>query len=230
MIALPEFYASGDAGRLYLERADRAIAAGRELAKRGMPPADSDRFRVCAFGIDVQVGFCLPGASLFVPGAVEDTTRALGFLYENLKRITSLVLSQDTHTLRQIFFADYWIDENGEHPAAFTVIRAKDVRAGRLRSRFDPEASLEYLEKLELASRTPLTIWPYHTLRGGTSHALVPALMEAALFSERRGTPCRALSKRAQRRARKTTLCSRRKYFSWLAVRWAASTKVCSRP
>src|SRR5262249_10549070 len=27
-----------------------------------------------------------------------------------------------------------------------------------------------------------LTIWPYHTLLGGLSHALVPALMEAAIF------------------------------------------------
>jgi nicotinamidase-related amidase len=27
-----------------------------------------------------------------------------------------------------------------------------------------------------------LTIWPYHTLLGGVTHALVPALMEAAIF------------------------------------------------
>ena len=27
-----------------------------------------------------------------------------------------------------------------------------------------------------------LTIWPYHTLLGGLSHALVPAMMEAAIF------------------------------------------------
>ena len=27
-----------------------------------------------------------------------------------------------------------------------------------------------------------LTIWPYHTLLGGVSHALVPALIEAAIF------------------------------------------------
>jgi len=33
--------------------------------------------RIAAFGIDAQIGFCIPGASLFVPGAVEDTQRTV---------------------------------------------------------------------------------------------------------------------------------------------------------
>ena len=38
------------------------------------------------------------------------------------------------------------------------------------------------MKKLEAAGKYVLTIWPYHTLLGGVSHALVPALMEAAMF------------------------------------------------
>jgi nicotinamidase-related amidase len=41
---------------------------------------------------------------------------------------------------------------------------------------------LEYCEQLEKSGRYVLTIWPYHALLGGASHALVPSLMEAALF------------------------------------------------
>jgi nicotinamidase-related amidase len=35
---------------------------------------------------------------------------------------------------------------------------------------------------LEQRGKYVLTIWPFHTLLGGVSHALVPALMEAAIF------------------------------------------------
>jgi nicotinamidase-related amidase len=43
-------------------------------------------------------------------------------------------------------------------------------------------ASVDYTEQLEKSGRYVLTIWPYHALLGGASHALVPALMEAALY------------------------------------------------
>ena len=40
-----------------------------EAEAAGMTPASQDKTRIAAFGIDCQVGFCTPGASLFVPGA-----------------------------------------------------------------------------------------------------------------------------------------------------------------
>ncbi|HMR07427.1 MAG TPA: alcohol dehydrogenase catalytic domain-containing protein [Polyangiaceae bacterium] len=182
MNAQPEYFRPEDAGALYVERADRVIAAGRARAGQGMPPASQDTRRVCVFGIDMQVGFCLPQGSLFVPGAVADTERALGFVYGNLSQITSVVLSQDTHSLGQIFFADFWLDDSGAHPAPFTVISHSDVASGRFRPRFFQEEALEYLDRLQRSGRYQLTIWPYHTLRGGLSQAIVPALLEAALY------------------------------------------------
>src|SRR5438477_452293 len=44
------------------------------------------------------------------------------------------------------------------------------------------DAAEAYVKKLEASGKYVLTIWPYHTLLGGLSHALVPAVMEAALF------------------------------------------------
>jgi nicotinamidase-related amidase len=135
------------------------------------------------------VAFCTPGASLFVPGAVEDTVRTVEWLYRNLARITTLVLSLDTHSVHQIFHPAAWVDAEGRHPPPFTVISADEVRKGRWRPVLRPEgfadfvsACVEYCEQLEKSGRHVLTIWPYHALLGGTSHALVPALMEAALF------------------------------------------------
>ncbi|HUG54471.1 MAG TPA: nicotinamidase [Vicinamibacteria bacterium] len=190
MTSPPPFYDRAAVGTLYLERA--ALVAGEATAFRKasrIPEAREDVERIAAFGIDAQVAFCIPGASLFVPGAVEDTARAVEWLYRHLDRLTTLVLSLDTHTVHQVFHPASWVDAEGRHPPPFTVIGTDDVRRGRWRPVLQAEgfpdvrsACLEYCEQLERSGRYVLTIWPYHALLGGASHALVPALMEAALF------------------------------------------------
>src|SRR5216110_1696663 len=179
----PRFYDRASVGKLYLERAaEVADAAHRARATLGLGDARRDGERIAAFGIDCQVAFCLPGASLFVPGAVEDTTRTVEWLYRNLARITTLVLSLDTHSVHQIFHPAAWVDAEGRHPEPFTVISTDDVRRGRWIPALRPEGfadvralCLEYCEQLERSGRYVLTIWPYHALLGGTSHALVPS-------------------------------------------------------
>jgi nicotinamidase-related amidase len=179
----PEFYDPEQIPRVFVERvADITREAQGFAAKNPVKSAASDDFRVCAFGIDAQIGFCTPGASLFVPGAVEDTQRTIEWLYRNLEQLTELTFSLDTHSTRQIFHPAWWVDENGNQPPPFTPIFANDVASGRYRALYEPEQSYEYVQRLETSGKYVLTIWPYHTLLGGVSHALVPALMEAALF------------------------------------------------
>ncbi len=182
-LPMPRFHQDAHAGQLYLERgAQVAEEARRYAAEHRIRPAREDRVRIAAFGIDVQVAFCAPDASLFVPGAVEDTQRALRWLYSHLDRLTELVFSLDTHRAFQIFHPAWWQDAEGRPPAPLTVIGAADVRAGRWRATRFPEESLAYCERLEASGRYVLTIWPYHALLGGLSHALMPAVYEASLF------------------------------------------------
>ena len=189
-MSVPSFYDPAAVGTLFLERAARVAQEAEAFrTAQGVTDAREDRERIAAFGIDCQVAFCLPGASLFVPGAVEDSVRTVEWIYRHLGRITTLVLSLDTHGVHQIFHPAAWVDEKGAHPAPFTVITTDDVRQGRWRPALRPEgfpdfasASLEYTEQLERSGRYVLTIWPYHALLGGASHALVPAIMEASLF------------------------------------------------
>jgi nicotinamidase-related amidase len=182
MLPLPSFYEPHRVGELYLERA-ALIAAGADAyaSQHRIAAASKDAPRIAALGIDVQVAFCTPGASLFVPGAVEDTQRTLAWLYGNLGRLTELVFSLDTHRALQIFHPAWWRDAEGRHPAPFSSLSRADVESGRWVGR-EPEASIEYVRRLEEGGKYVLTIWPYHALLGGLSHALVPAMAEAALF------------------------------------------------
>mgnify|MGYP002632407294 CR=1 FL=1 len=182
-LPLPSFYEPSAVGTLFIERG--AVVAAEATSYRdkwGIAPAAEDTLRIAAFGIDCQVGFCHPQASLFVPGAVEDMRRAVEWLYTNLRHLTTLYFSLDTHGVYQIFHPAWWADADGVHPPPFTPISVADVRSGRWRAVHHQAEALEYCEKLEESGKYVLTVWPYHTLLGGTSHALMPAVMEAALF------------------------------------------------
>ena len=182
-LPLPSYYDSARVGELYMERAaEVSDVAERYQKDHRIDPAARDKFRIAAFGIDAQIGFCSPGASLFVPGAVEDTQRAVEWIYRNVDRITGLHFSMDTHRIYQIFHPAWWTDANGNHPAPLTPITYDEVKKGKWVPQAHPRECLEYVEKLEATGKYVLTIWPYHTLLGGLSHALVPALMEAAVF------------------------------------------------
>jgi nicotinamidase-related amidase len=183
MLPAPTFYEASKVSAVYVERAALVAEIADEYRKKHkVAPSAQDKVRIAAFGIDAQIGFCSPGASLFVPGAVEDAQRTIEWLYRNLDRITQLQFSLDTHRVFQIFHPAWWVDDDGKPPAPFTPITAKDVRDGKYKPVMHPAECLEYVERLEANGKYVLTIWPYHTLLGGVSHALVPALMEAVMF------------------------------------------------
>ena len=179
----PAFYEPANVKDIYVERVALVSDAAEAFKKTSkITPSSQDKLRIAAFGIDCQVGFATPGASLFVPGAVEDTQRTIAWLYRNLGSITQLAFSLDTHRVFQIFHPAWWIDEKGNHPTPFTNIALSDVRDGKWKPVAHPAEALEYVKRLETSGKYTLTIWPYHALLGGVSHALVPALMEAAMF------------------------------------------------
>ncbi len=179
----PDYFDPAQTGQLWIERGAEvaaAVAARQRLAP--VAAAACDTRRIAVVGIDCQVGFVTPGASLQVPGAVADMNRAIHFIYTHAAQITRLYFSLDTHYAYQIFHPAFWQDAQGQAPAPFSIITAADVRAGRWRAHTQPEQALAYCEALERDGRKQLIIWPYHTLLGGLSHALVPALQEAAMY------------------------------------------------
>jgi nicotinamidase-related amidase len=178
---------------------ERAAEARIWAETHRLQPAAQDRFRIVLLLVDVQITFCIPGFELYVggrtgTGAVDDNRRLVEFIYRNLGSITQISATFDTHQAAQIFHALFLVNEQGEHPAPYTLVSAEDVRQGRWQFNadlagslgIDPEYGLRHLEHYtaELATRKKydLTIWPYHAMLGGIGHALVPAVEEAIFF------------------------------------------------
>ncbi len=200
MLPVPEHFRPekvGDVWKVDYEARSREARAWAERFQ--IPPAAQDRFRIALVLIDVQNTFCLPGFELFVAGrsgrgAVEDNVRLCRFIYQNLHRITKIFATLDTHYPLQIFHAPFLVDEQGNHPPAFTMVAPEDVEAGRWQvnpavaqalglSPEDAQAYLRhYVQTLAEKGKYQLTIWPFHAMLGGIGHALVPAVEEAIFF------------------------------------------------
>jgi len=178
---------------------ERAADAERWVAEHDLRPAREDAVSVCLVCVDVQNTFCLPEFELYVrgrsgTGAVDDNRRLCEFVYRNLDVITQIVPTLDTHMAMQIFHSIWLVDEDGNHPAPYTIVTVQDVFDGRWRP--NPEVVralgldeeyvrrylIHYVQRLARGGKYALTIWPYHAMLGGIGHALVPAVEEAIFF------------------------------------------------
>jgi nicotinamidase-related amidase len=200
-VPLPPFFEASAASRHYrVPYAERAAQARQWAAAHRIPPAAEDDVRVALLLVDVQNTFCLPDFELFVGGrsgraAVDDSARIGTFLYENIGRISQVVVTLDTHTAVQIFHPVFWVDEAGEHPPPHTVLTLEEIESGRWRVNprivaavaprpgFDVGAwARHYARQLHEGGKYPLVIWPYHSMVGGLGHALVSVVEEAVFF------------------------------------------------
>mmetsp|Transcript_11391 Transcript_11391/g.34373 ORF Transcript_11391/g.34373 Transcript_11391/m.34373 type:complete len:282 (-) Transcript_11391:38-883(-) len=144
---------------------------------------------LCLLVIDPQNDFHA-GGSLAVPGAEEDCARTAAFLRKNGDKISSVVITLDTHHTAHVAHPAFWerATDASARPDPFTVITSKDIEAGTWRAR-DPALrawALEYARKLEAGGRFALCVWPEHCLLGTEGHAVSAPLKEAALDWARR--------------------------------------------
>jgi nicotinamidase-related amidase len=180
----------------YEERARDAHVWARE---HRLTKATQDTVRLCLLVVDLQNTFCIPDFELFVRGrsgrgAVDDCRRLVEFLYRNLGVISQISPSLDTHHAMQVFHAIWLVDEQGNHPAPYTLVSAEDVQRGRFRMNRSVAGALgldvDYLERhlthytrqLAQGDKYDLTVWPYHAMLGGIGHALVSSVEEAVFF------------------------------------------------
>jgi nicotinamidase-related amidase len=199
-LPLPAHYDPQKVGQVWRVPYEERASAAREWAKiHDLRPVAEDNFKIALVLVDVQNTFCIPEYELFVggrsgTGAVDDNIRLVEFIYRNLGAISHVSLTLDTHQATQIFHPLYLVDDQGQHPAPYTLVTAEDIQAGRWKFNkklaenlsVDPQYGQSelayYTDQLARKDKFDLTIWPYHAMLGGIGHALVPAVEEADFF------------------------------------------------
>ena len=137
--------------------------------------------------IDPQNDFCLPNGALSVPGADKDMERLAEMIKNNVEAIDSISVTLDSHHPVHIAHPIWWVDQNGNHPAPFTLINVDDVKNGTWRA-LNPgfqKRSEAYVKALADGGRYVLCIWPEHCLIGTPGAAVVDSLNEALRLWEK---------------------------------------------
>ena len=154
MTTFPSFYNPTRIGTLYHPNVAHIAA---EATAANLRPAAEDKENLHLVIIDMQVDFCHPDGTLFVPGSVGDIQRTIEFIYNNAERITNITCSLDSHLPHQIFSPGWWVDGAGNHPAPFTLISYEDIKQGKWKPVVAPKQSTDYVKKLEeQAKKYPL--------------------------------------------------------------------------
>jgi nicotinamidase-related amidase len=199
-LPLPQHYNPDRLGEVWkVDYQELARLASEWSSKHGITPASEDRHKVCLIAVDVQNTFCIPNFELYVggrsgTGAVDDCRRLCEFIYRNLHRVTQIVPTMDTHQAMQIFHGIFLVNEKGEHPSPYTLVKEEDLLNGvwkfnpavaeslQITPEYGQEHLLHYARRLKESGKYELTIWPYHAMLGGVGHALVSAVEEAIFF------------------------------------------------
>jgi nicotinamidase-related amidase len=149
--------------------------------------------------VDVQNTFCIPGFELYVGGhsgtaAVADNRRLCEFIYHNMKMVTDICPTMDTHHAMQNFHSIFLVNEKGGHPEPFALISEQDIEQGlwKFNAKLAPRLGVteaygqkylrHYTRRLREGEKYSYTVWPYHAMLGGIGHALVSSVEEAVFF------------------------------------------------
>lgn len=200
-LPVPPFFRAADVKKVRRVEYQRLVGDARDWRnKHRIPSASSDKKKLGLLIVDAQNTFCLPDFELFVggrsgAGAIDDNVRLCEFIYRNLGVITQIAPTMDTHTATQIFHEQFFVNDEGKHPAPMTMISTKDILGGIWK--VNPAIAhsiaagnynglqqhvIHYVRELEKSGRYQLTIWPYHAMLGGIGHCLVASVEEALFF------------------------------------------------
>jgi nicotinamidase-related amidase len=131
--------------------------------------------------IDPQLDFCDPTGSLFVPGAKEDMERVGAMIKRAGGKLADIHVTLDQHHRLDVAHPLMWRDKDGNPPAPFTIITAKEIEEGvwtPVRPSFTRKM-IEYAKGLEFGNRYPLCVWPPHCLIGTPGACIVEPIREA---------------------------------------------------
>lgn len=143
----------------------------KSASKQDIKFSKDDSEKVLLLVIDLQNDF-LENGSLAVPNSHKDVKNLLTWSFNNLEKITDIMVSLDTHHTLQIFHPAWWVDPNDNHPDPFTVITQEDLNNKKWSAVYHPKESYDYVTGLEKAGKKNLVIWPYHVLEGSFGQGL----------------------------------------------------------
>lgn len=131
--------------------------------------------------IDAQNDFCDKSGALYVNGADDDMKRLASFINKYSSKIDGITITFDIHKSFHIASPVFWVDENNNNPAPFTIIKKDDVLNGKYKASVKEYQAVaeDYVTNLEKNGRYELCIWPPHCIAGSFGADIYKPLYDA---------------------------------------------------
>ncbi|MBW0454069.1 MAG: nicotinamidase [Candidatus Kinetoplastibacterium crithidii] len=129
--------------------------------------------------IDPQNDFCAlktrhnkEKPSLYVPGAHHDMERLSIFIENNIRKISDIMITMDSHYRIDISLTSFWENSDGNEIKPFKVIKSEDVKSKLIipKNHNLQQYSYKYLKYLETHYSEELIVWPVHCQIGTWGH------------------------------------------------------------
>jgi nicotinamidase-related amidase len=148
--------------------------------------------------IDPQNDFCDQRGNLYVDGAAADICRLSEHIVKRGGEYSDIFVSLDSHDVVAIFHPRFWVGENGENPAPFTLITPTGFSSGEWRTA-SPAHEKHAKKTFSVMSEKgvdSMMVWPEHCVVSTWGHQIADGLREALrTWRERTGRAVRYIFK-----------------------------------
>ena len=128
-----------------------------------------------------------PDSALPVTGANDDMRRLAGLIDRVGRRFADIHVTMDSHRTIDVGHPGMWQDQQGNHPAPYTMISVASIEDGTWRPRNPAftDRLLAYARTLESSGKYQIMVWPEHCLIGQPGHNIQSDLGSALQQWER---------------------------------------------
>lgn len=134
--------------------------------------------------IDAQRDFIdTEKGALAVQGAADDIKRIIKFIYDNIKNLSAIYTTIDTHSYDSIFHPFLWKTPNGEYVKPFTEITLEKIENKEVIPVYK-DIQTDYVKKLKEQGSQNLIIWTYHCIYGTDGWLIEKQLSNMLAFFE----------------------------------------------
>lgn len=126
-------------------------------------------------------------SGLPVTGSWDDSLRLAEFINKSQKSISGITITFDTHQQYDVAHPMFWVNDKGENPAPFTIIKSEEIKSGKWKpiDTSITQRMIDYAEALEKQGLFPLCIWNYHCIVGTLGYCIVQPIMDSLLKWEK---------------------------------------------
>ncbi|AGF46566.1 nicotinamidase-like amidase [Candidatus Kinetoplastibacterium desouzaii TCC079E] len=125
--------------------------------------------------------------ALPIKGADNDMQRLSAFIDKNIKHISNIAITLDTHHIIDISLISFWETYDGKELKPFTLINSESIKKNKIipKNHNFKQYAFNYIKNIEVLYKQGLIVWPIHCQIGSWGHNIHKDISKSCLKWEK---------------------------------------------